>query len=65
MATCLDLSYRRAVSTNLALKPSMQAQESQRAMEVTGPTKGLKTTKVGDPTFQSKPFFTTSTLLPF
>jgi hypothetical protein len=27
------------------LKPSMQAQENQRALEVTGPTKGLKSDK--------------------
>jgi hypothetical protein len=27
------------------LKPSMQAQESQRAMEVTGPTQGLRSDK--------------------
>jgi hypothetical protein len=27
------------------LKPSMQAQESQRAMEVTSPTRGLKSDK--------------------
>lgn len=45
MATYLDLSYSRSFSTRWQLKLNMQAQERQRAMEVTGPTRGLKSDK--------------------
>jgi hypothetical protein len=45
MATCIDLTYSRAVSTTLAVKPNMQAQENQRAMEVTCPIKVLRRDK--------------------
>jgi hypothetical protein len=45
MATCIDLSYGRAVSTTLAIEPNMQAQENQRAMEATGPIRDLRKDK--------------------
>jgi hypothetical protein len=36
MATCIDLTYGRAVSTTLQWKRSMQALENPRVLEVTG-----------------------------
>jgi hypothetical protein len=46
MATCLDLSYSRAVSTALAVEAKYAGPgKNQRALEVTGPTKGLKSDK--------------------
>jgi hypothetical protein len=45
MATCLYLSYSRAVSTALVVEAKYAGPENQRALEVTGPTKGLKSDK--------------------
>jgi hypothetical protein len=45
MATCLDLSYSRLSAWRWQLKPNMQAQENRRAMEVIGPTRGLRSDK--------------------
>jgi hypothetical protein len=36
MATCIDLTYGRAVSTALVVEQSMLALENPRVLEVTG-----------------------------
>jgi hypothetical protein len=41
MATCLDLTYSRAVSTALAVEPKLQDTENQMGLEVKGQIKGL------------------------
>jgi hypothetical protein len=45
MATYLDLPTAGLSARRWQLKLNMQAQARQRAMEVTGPTKGLKSDK--------------------
>jgi hypothetical protein len=45
MATCLDPSYSRVSAQRWQLKQRTQAQGSQRALEVTSPTRGLKSDK--------------------
>jgi hypothetical protein len=45
MATCIDLSYRRVSARRWQLRPNMQAPENQRAMEATGPIRGLRKDK--------------------
>jgi hypothetical protein len=42
MATCLDLTYSRAVSIALAVEAKMPGMENQRGLEVKGQIKGLR-----------------------
>jgi hypothetical protein len=42
MATCLDLTYSRVVSTSLAVEAKMSGMENQRGLEVKGQIKGLR-----------------------
>jgi hypothetical protein len=45
MATCLDLSYSRAVNTALAVEAKYAGPGNRRAMEATGPIRGLRKDK--------------------
>jgi hypothetical protein len=45
MATCLNLSYSWAVSKALAVEAKYACPGKTKAMEVTGPTRGLKSDK--------------------
>jgi hypothetical protein len=42
MATCLDLTYSRVVSTALAVEAKMSGMENQRGLEVKGQIKSLR-----------------------
>jgi hypothetical protein len=65
MATCLDLSYSRAVSTALAVEAKYAGLGKSKGNGGDRSNQGPeKATKVGDSTFQSKLFFASSTILP-
>jgi hypothetical protein len=42
MATCLDLTYSRVVSTALAVEAKITGMENQRGLEVKGQIKDLR-----------------------
>jgi hypothetical protein len=64
MATCLDLTYSRAVSTTLAVEAKNTGQGKSKGFGGDRSNQGPeKRNKVGNPTFQSESFFASSTLL--
>jgi hypothetical protein len=63
MAMCLDLTYSRAVSTTLSVEAKNAGQEKSKGYAGERSTQGPKKDKVGNPTFQSKPFFSSPTYI--